>query len=167
MKRAWSFNYCLIASNRFKVHNTCHPEDFCSRLCTDSHGSEQTQKVNRPFLTWLPGTQLLRSLPSSWWLTTPAVHQNTGQLTGHGGGVCLSSITCPVHWTWQNISQRSHASRSEFPDTLTDNTKMAIPGLNCRQSRIHWFIKLEGSLSACTFVDEMRRSPQRQYSARK
>lgn len=35
------------------------------------------------------------------------------------------------------------------------------------ESRIHWFIKLEGSLSACTFVDEMRRSPQRQYSTRK
>lgn len=133
MKRAWSFNYCLIASNRFEVHNTCHPKDFCSWLCTDSHGRKQSQKVNTSFLTWLPRTQPLRSLPNSWWLTTPTVHQNTGQLTGHGVGVWPSSITCPVHWTLQNISQRSHASRPEFPDTLTDNTMMAIPGLNSKR----------------------------------
>lgn len=151
MKRAWSFNYCLIASNRFEVHNTCHPKDFCSRLWHWQSWEEaepERQHVLSDLAAWDTTPEILAQFlvthnpdcsPKYWaadWLSV---------------GIWPSSITCLGHWTWHNISQRSHASRPEFPDTLTDNTMMAIPGLNSKRIK-NSVIYETGRFTLCLYL---------------
>lgn len=132
MKRPWSFNYCLIANNRSEVHNACHPKDFCSRLCTDSHES-RARKSTRPF--W-PGCLWHNS-----WDSCPVPGDSQPQLFTKILGSLLAMVEGYV-WVQlltlctglDKISPRGPTPlglNSQTPSQIT--TKMAIPGLNSRR----------------------------------